>query len=144
MVEDEVRQASERFYEALNRLFVGDAGPVLDVWSHAPDVVQLGPFGGRRTGWDQVRDEFEKTARQTSGGRIEAVGLEVHTVGDLAYTTSRVVGENVDRQGRHIPVDHRETCIYRREDGEWKMIYHHADVAPGLQRMMGGEAGARA
>ena len=34
--EDEVRLASDRFYEALNRLLNGDPRPMAEVWSHGP------------------------------------------------------------------------------------------------------------
>ena len=36
----EVRQATERFYGALNTMFTGDVGPMLDIWSRADDVRQ--------------------------------------------------------------------------------------------------------
>jgi hypothetical protein len=46
--EDEVRQASERFYAALNRaLEESDTGPMGEIWSHGSDVSAMHPFGGR-------------------------------------------------------------------------------------------------
>jgi hypothetical protein len=33
--EDEVRQASEQFYAALNSLVNGDTGPLANIWSHS-------------------------------------------------------------------------------------------------------------
>jgi hypothetical protein len=45
--EDEVRQASERFYEALNRVLEeSDTGPMEEIWSHGSDVSAMHPFGG--------------------------------------------------------------------------------------------------
>jgi hypothetical protein len=37
-VEDEVRQASEQFYAALNSTINGDPGPMMEVWSHGSDA----------------------------------------------------------------------------------------------------------
>ena len=45
-VEDEIRQASEQFYAALNREINGDPGPMLEVWSHGSDVSTMHPLGG--------------------------------------------------------------------------------------------------
>ena len=49
--EDEVRQASERFYAALNRMLEeSDTGPMGEIWSHGSDVSAMHPFGGRMGG----------------------------------------------------------------------------------------------
>jgi len=76
-VATEVQQASDCFYAALNRLSAGDVGPMLAVWSHSPDVTQMGPFGGRRVGWDEVRREFEEASRLTVRGHVEPGDLLV-------------------------------------------------------------------
>ena len=46
-VEDEIRQASEQFYAALNREINGDPGPMMEVWSHGSDVSTMHPLGGK-------------------------------------------------------------------------------------------------
>jgi hypothetical protein len=43
--EDEIRQASEQFYAALNRAINGDPGPMMEVWSHGSDVTSMDPQG---------------------------------------------------------------------------------------------------
>jgi hypothetical protein len=48
--EDEVRQASERFYAALNRALDGDSSPMEQIWSHGSDVSAMHPSGGRMGG----------------------------------------------------------------------------------------------
>ena len=48
--EDEVRQASERFYAALNSTLDGDSSPMEQIWSHGSDVSAMHPFGGRMGG----------------------------------------------------------------------------------------------
>ena len=49
--EDEVRQASEQFYAALNRTLNGDPGAMEEIWSRGSDVSGMHPFGGRLLGW---------------------------------------------------------------------------------------------
>jgi hypothetical protein len=37
-----------------------------------------------------------------------------------------------------VGVDWRVTNIYRREEGEWKMVLHHTDVSPELVEVLQG------
>ena len=46
--EDEIRQASEQFYAALNRAINGDPGPIMEVWSHGSDVTSMDPPRGHK------------------------------------------------------------------------------------------------
>ncbi len=45
-VEDEIRQASERFYATLNRMLNGELGPIEGVWSHGSDATVMHPRSG--------------------------------------------------------------------------------------------------
>jgi len=40
-VEDEIRQVSEQFYAALNRVVNGDPRPMMEVWSHGSYVATM-------------------------------------------------------------------------------------------------------
>ena len=60
--EDEVQQASEQFYAALNRTLDGDSGRMEQIWSHGSDVSVMHPFGDRMLGWDEVRRTREPAA----------------------------------------------------------------------------------
>lgn len=138
MHESEVRRAVDDFYRALNRLFEGDIEPMLDVWSHAEDVTRMGPFGGRQEGWPEVRREFERTAEMTRGGRVGPEDLLIRGDGEMAVVICVERGENTDRQGRTVPVRHRATTVCRREEGGWKVVHHHTDIAPRLEEMARG------
>lgn len=61
--ENDVREASKRFYAALNAMLRGQNGPMAEAWAHDPSVSTMHPIGGRETGWDQVRASFEGVAR---------------------------------------------------------------------------------
>lgn len=134
MTEDEVRHASARFYEALNAMFTGDMGPMTEIWSHADDVTNLGPFGDRQEGWEQVRAQFEREAALELGGRVEARELLVRAGSDLGYSVCIEEGENSGSGGEPIRVRHRATNVFRREAEGWKLVHHHTDLAPALQQ----------
>src|SRR5579864_1798487 len=91
--EDEVRQASDRFYAALNRMLTGDAGPMSEVWSQGPDATTMHPLGGRQVGWEQVRPTWEQVAQIASQGQVRLHDQLVRAGGDLAYEVGTERGE---------------------------------------------------
>jgi len=138
MLLDEVRKANDGFYAALDRMIMGDLSLMDQVWSHSSDATLMDPFGGRQVGWDQVRKEFERSSKLTLRGHAEPRDLLIRTDADTAYAVCVEYGNNTGRDGKEIPVNHRATNVFRRENGQRKMIHHHTDVAPGLQQGFGG------
>jgi len=128
-----VQAAADKFYEALNALFVGDGAPMLDVWSHQDDITYMGPMGGRCVGWEEVRAMWEEQAALNLGGQIHAEEMLITVSGPLAVTTCYEVGENL-MDGKPVKVSIRATNVFRNEDGTWKMIGHHTDILPFLAK----------
>lgn len=129
-----VEQASARFYTSLNVLFTGDASPMQQTWSHADDVTYMGPAGGILVGWEQVRSVWEAQAALKLGGNVEPTEMHV-TLGDnLAVVQCLELGHNLDAQGQPLQVSIRATNVFRKENGEWKMIGHHTDLLPFLEK----------
>jgi len=131
MSAEEVRQASDRFYMALNRMVNGDVSAMFDACSHADDVSAMHPLGGRQLGWPEVRASWQMAADALgTSGSVEASDLQITLLGsDGAFTTgtetaSATVG------GNPIAFSGRCTNVYRREDGVWKMVHHQVDLLP--------------
>jgi len=137
-VEDEVRQASDQFYAALNEMLsTGDAGPVIAVWSQGQQGSTMHPTGGREVGRDQVLAAWKQAGPAFSEGRATADELEVIPITeDAAYTigTERFEGKV---GGESLRGEWRATNIYRREDGGWKILHHHTDASSELQDLLG-------
>jgi ketosteroid isomerase-like protein len=135
-VEDEIRQASEQFYEALAHEINGDSGPMMEVWSHGSDVTVMHPLGGRETGWEEVRASWEQAAQAFSEGQVSLVSLVVVPLSDdVAYTLGTEHGQA--KLGEEtVGINWRVTNIYRREGEEWKMVHHHADVSPEVMEVL--------
>jgi len=129
--EGDVRNASEKFYAALNRMGNGEKGAMSDVWSHDSAVTALHPIGSRTTGWDAVRDSFDRVAGMAADAKIALKEQFIQVHGDLAYELGVERGE-FRMAGHPVTLDHRVTNIYRREAGEWKLIHHHTDISPGM------------
>ena len=132
--EQAVRRAAAQFYEALNSIFRGDAGPMAAVWSHADDVTYMGPDGGIRIGWAEVSAAWQAQAAANLKGQIEPDDLRVTVGRDLAATHGYVRGHNFDARGTRQEVAIRDSNLFRREDGEWRMIACHSDVLPFLKQ----------
>jgi ketosteroid isomerase-like protein len=137
-LEDEVRQASEQFYSALNRTLNGDPGPMEEIWSHGSDVSAMHPFGGRMLGWEEVRDSWEQAAQAISDRRqVELDEMVVVPITeDAAHTLGSEEGQaNVGDET--IRVDWRVTNIYRREAEGWKIVHHHTDFSSEVAEALG-------
>jgi ketosteroid isomerase-like protein len=129
--EDAVRNASEQFYTAVNRMLNGNAGAMTDIWSHGAEVTIMHPIGGRQVGWDNVRGSFEQVARMASAGQAILGDQMIQVAGDVAYEIGVERGK-VTFAGAQFPLDHRVTNIYRRESGQWRIVHHHTDASPAL------------
>ena len=127
-----VRAASDAFYAALNKMFTGDVAPMQAVWSHEPDVSQLGPFGGRINGWDAVGKQWAHEASLKLGGKVVGENVEVVAGVCMGYTVTEEVGQNMSADGKPVEVRFRATNVFRKEKGGWKMVHHHTDISQAL------------
>ncbi|WP_112247815.1 YybH family protein [Kribbella monticola] len=116
-----------RIHEAETALHNGDAGPRFAMWSHTDPVTVYGAAFSP-IGWAEVAPMFDDLATRfsdCSSCEWEVVAADVGE--DFAYllaierTTSSIDGSEV----RSYML--RSTTIFRREDGEWKIVHRHAD-----------------
>ena len=114
-------------------MFTGNIEPMKNVWSHADDVTYLGPDGKFIVGWDQVLPEWQNQAARKLGGEIRSEQVQVNIGNDLATVQCREVGENIVN-GKPTEVTIRATNTFRKENGQWKMIGHHTDTLPFLDK----------
>jgi len=139
--EDQVREASEAFYRALNSMANGDAAPMADVWSHSEEVTTMHPIGGREVGWAEVEKPWQQVASLASTGRIALKDQLIRVSGDLGYEAGIEQG-HFTLAGEEVSFELRVTNVYRQEAGAWKIVHHHADVSPAmmdvLSRLQGG------
>jgi ketosteroid isomerase-like protein len=135
--EDEVQQASEQFYAALNRTLDGDSSPMEQIWSHGSDVSAMHPFGSRSLGWEEVRAGWEQAAQAFSDGQVALDEMVVVPIsGDAAYTLGTEHGQ-AKVGDASIGIDWRVTNIYRREADGWKIVHHHTDFSSEVAEALG-------
>ncbi|MEI8006299.1 MAG: nuclear transport factor 2 family protein [Bacteroidota bacterium] len=132
--EQALRVANDSLYAALNAMFTGNLDPMNKLWSHSDDITDMGPFGGRLTGWEAVGAEFKKEAGMKFGGRIVCKDLHIYAGTDMGYAVCVEEGENMSAEGKPVLVSHRATNIFRLENGQWKLIHHQTDYSPQLEK----------
>jgi ketosteroid isomerase-like protein len=122
-----VREASERFYSALEAMANGDASSMADIWSHEDDVTTMHPIGGREEGWDAVRGSWEGVASASTDGTVTRSDQVFRVIGNSAYELC-TESASMNFAGEPVSLEGRATNVYRKEQGEWKVVHHHADL----------------
>jgi len=122
-----VRIALSGFYEALNAMFKGDPNPLKTVYSHAGDVTYLPAEGGIRVGWDAVFADWKLQADKSVGGKADISDVHIVVGQDLAIAHNITHGHVKGPDGATVDASIRESSAFRKENGSWKMIAHHAD-----------------
>ena len=111
----------------------GDPGPAMRLFSRRRDVTLANPWGPAATGWPEVSRTLEAAAGRFRNGHVSVFEVRSEFVSeDVAW------GHEVERGeamlgGRSELEDFalRVTSIYRREDGQWRIVLRHADPIVG-------------
>jgi ketosteroid isomerase-like protein len=125
-VDDFLRQTMPRLMEAERALHNGDAEPRLAMWSRNDPLTLFGAWLSD-SGWDDVSRTFEVLASRFSD--CTAYDVDIVAAGasdDFAYTVT-YEHTTASVQGAPRTYTLRVTQIYRREDGEWKVVHRHGD-----------------
>jgi ketosteroid isomerase-like protein len=91
------------------------------IWYHSDDVVIIGAFGGYERGWQAASARLDwaaktiKATARVAENVVTVVGDDVGYIVDLEHMT-RHAGDHPQ------PRTLRCTQVYRREDGEWKVV----------------------
>jgi ketosteroid isomerase-like protein len=115
--------------DAEEALHNGDAAPRLAIWSNNDPVTVFGAWKSAN-GQAEVTGLFRHLETRFSDCRsysYELVAADV--IGDMAYTVGyEHTQASVGGEPRSYTL--RATQIYRREDGEWKVVHRHGDEVP--------------
>ena len=119
--------------EAEAAMLKGDPSLRLAMWSRRDPVSLLGAWGPNKTGWDELHRIFLWVAERLGSVRYADFRFDVEVAevsGDMAYSVGYERFDEVLDDGGRKPWTVRVTHVYRREDGEWKIVHRHGDLAP--------------
>jgi ketosteroid isomerase-like protein len=125
----DLEQIMEQDHRAGDAFHQGDPEPKKKMFSRRDDVTLANPLGMTSRGWTEIEKTMEYAAsRYRDGERIRYERISEFATADLAYMVeferSRVKVGGADEMA---PVSLRVTTIFRREDGEWKIVHRHAE-----------------
>jgi len=107
----------------------GDPEARIALWSRADPVTVFGAKVSA-SGWTDLEPMFRTVASwfsESADYQFEVTAAAAS--GDLAYTVGFEHNEvKVDGQPRNYTL--RVTHVYRREDGQWRIVHRHADIPP--------------
>jgi len=88
--------------------------------------------GGQNEGLeDLVTHHVEPEGDALSGLDLTFSNIETHFEGDFAWAVADVeVTATVNRDGRKIHNRGHETFLFRRVEGEWKVVHTHSSSRP--------------
>jgi ketosteroid isomerase-like protein len=119
----------EEYHRAGLEITNGNAEVYKSLYSRRDDVTLANPFGPPVRGWSNVSATLDRAAANYRDG--EVVGFEnVSSVvaDNLAYTVEiESYRARVGGADEMTPVSVRVTSVFRRENGDWKLLHRHAD-----------------
>jgi len=127
----------ERCHAALKQQTHGDSEALLSLWSRADDAAFLSPMGGYQLGFEQISGLLRAAATTLDFEDWYADTLVKVVGGDVAHT---VEIEHFSR--RPDPARDsawpdaaalRVTAVYRRENGDWRIVARHAQMYEDLK-----------
>jgi ketosteroid isomerase-like protein len=107
----------------------GDVEPRLALWSRNDPVTLYGAKLSA-SGWTDLEPTFRTVASWFSdSAAYEFKVIAAGASGDLAYTVG-FEHNQVKVNGQPRTYTLRVTHIYRREDGQWRIVHRHGDIPP--------------
>ena len=107
----------------------GDPGPAMLLFSHRDDVTLANPWGPAATGWTEVSQTLEAAAGRFRRGHVSAYDMRSQFVAEDVAWCHEVERGQAMLGGRSELEEFalRVTSIYRREEGQWRIVLRHAD-----------------
>ncbi|HEY8780632.1 MAG TPA: nuclear transport factor 2 family protein [Mucilaginibacter sp.] len=98
--------------------------------SQSDSATFFGAFGGNEKGWTEIsaRLDWASSKFKESGAKVRVEYISIIVNEDFAYTVSIERGEErFGNMEKAAPRALRSTQIFRKENGEWKLLHRHAD-----------------
>ncbi len=117
-----IRAANQGFYRAFESLKLDRMEAV---WLNAGGIKCIHPGWEPLFGWDDIMNSWQRIFRNTSYMEFDVQDEIMFFSGDLAVVSNLEVLTSAGAGGA-AQGGIRATNVYRKHDGEWLMVIHHA------------------
>ena len=125
-----VEDANERFYRALEDCELAEMEAL---WLHEDWVKCVHPGWELITGWEKVRESWERIFQNTKGIRVTATDVSLRVEGDFAWVTcTENLALFVDNSAAPASAVTTATNLFSRVGEQWLLVHHHASQVPAL------------
>ena len=130
-------QLVEKYHQTIAEFAKGNAKPIIALLSPGNDTSLAGGFGGFMHGYDQVAKAIEFAASQFREGQMEFQSLAKVATEDMRYIVEveRYRAKLGGSEDTTLDVL-RVTSIFRREDGDWKLVHRHGDPTTAMNALV--------
>jgi ketosteroid isomerase-like protein len=106
----------------------GDASRVNGLSTNHAPASFFGPDGSAIRGAKAIKDAYQQGAKSFGpGGKSKLDIIQSASGGDIAYWSGLQHAE-VEIDGKSKPMTLRITELFRKENGDWKLVHRHADM----------------
>jgi ketosteroid isomerase-like protein len=134
---DELRDLTLRFYKAAT---TGDLSFFDRHVSRQEGVVFLGTDPNEWwEGFEALREAMRAQSEEMGGMQIVPGRLHAYREGSVGWVIDRDASFRL-ADGTEIPF--RNSVVFRREDGEWKVVHGHSSIGVSNEEMFGEDATA--
>ncbi|WP_433061213.1 nuclear transport factor 2 family protein [Dactylosporangium sp. CS-033363] len=124
----ELAELVRRVREAAAVFIRGDIRAYVQLLPHADDYSLMSPYGGFAHGFDHSDASLDATSAWFQGGEAELEVVQTYRAGDMAVIAAierqRGVVGGLPEQDWSL----RVTLVFRRDEGEWRLVHRHADA----------------
>jgi ketosteroid isomerase-like protein len=128
-LEASVQAAIARLRAAMAAVANGDVAAIKALYSHTPDATSFYGWGGYEKGEEAVSQRWDWAGQQFKGGTVRHENITTVVTSEMFYTTDIETFSNQRVAGVEGVTgwSNRVTHIFRREQGEWRLIHRHAN-----------------
>lgn len=124
---DGIHELVERSRATNAALMRGDAERYVDLIGLANDFTLMSPFGGQPSHGAPPRERLAEIARFFKNGSLEQELVHAYASPDMIVLAT-IERSHVEVGG--LPAQDwalRVTLVYRRDEGQWRLVHRHAD-----------------
>lgn len=128
-LETSVQATVARLRAAMAKVANGEVSAIKSLYSHSADATSFYGWGGYEKGGEAVSKRWDWAATQFKGGSVRYENVTTVVTSEMFYLTDIETFENqrVANVEGLTGWTNRVTHIFRREDGEWRLLHRHGN-----------------